>query len=601
MPLIDGAPPGKVDQAAVVEICRYPTEDRPELIGRLQRILGEPDDPRVEIEKILVCADVPDTFPAAAIALADHTPDKLTPGDFADRIDLRDRPFVTIDPEDARDFDDALCVEDGPAGTTRVWIAVADVSHYVQTDDAIDREASVRGVSVYLPDRVVPMLPERLSSGICSLKPDVDRLAMVVRLDFDKYGKVHGTGFSAAVIRSHGRLDYPGVAAALAGDFRGRRRHYRRFVAALHRLDALARVLRQARLDRGALMLEIPEAKVVLDDDDPRLIRDIVRTKSVPKADEPRAGEHDRTRDDVARAYQLVEEFMIAANEAVGAFFKERDSPAIWRIHAAPVADRLEQLADVFASYGIDLDVDHVATPIGLKEALEDLADRPEARALSFLILRSLKQALYDIRPIGHFGLASPYYLHFTSPIRRYPDLLVHRLLKVALHRDGLASGGGAAIQVPDETALDELAAASSENERRAIDAEREAVAMYRAYFVREQVGEEFTGRISAVTHFGAFVELDHPFVEGLIKIDDLGDENFLFDEVALRLTGKKSGMRLSLGDRVLVQIVNVSVPLRRIDLRFVSMELAGDSGDGGERESKPRSRDKKKKKKKKN
>ena len=190
VPLIDGAPPGKVDQAAVVEIVRYPTEAKPELVGRLQRILGDPDDPRVEIAKILVCADIPETFPPAAEALAASTSDELQPEDFADRIDLRDRPFLTIDPEDARDFDDALCIEDGPGGSTRVWVAVADVSHYVQTDDAIDREATVRGVSVYLPDRVIPMLPEPLSAGICSLKPDVDRLAMVVRIDFGKDGTV---------------------------------------------------------------------------------------------------------------------------------------------------------------------------------------------------------------------------------------------------------------------------------------------------------------------------------------------------------------------------------------------------------------------------
>ncbi|MCG8424434.1 MAG: ribonuclease R [Proteobacteria bacterium] len=572
VPLVDSAPPGKVDQAAAIEICRYPTEARPELVGRLQRILGDPDDPRTEIEKILICADVPDEFPEAAVAQADSTPDELSSEDFADRIDLRDRLFFTIDPEDARDFDDALCVEEGPDGIARIWVAIADVSHYVHTDDAIDREASVRGVSVYLPDRVVPMLPAPLSSGICSLMPDVDRCAVVARLDIGKDGTVRETRVAAAVIRSRARLDYPGVAAALAGDFRGRRMHYRRHAGALHKLDGLAQKMRARRVERGSLMLEIPEAKVLLDDDDPRLIRDIVRTKSRPKADQVDAGPIEAGNDDVRRAYQLVEEFMIAANEAVGRFFDERDLPVIWRVHAPPEQERVEQLAEIFASYGIDLDVERLATPRGLKDAMEQIADRAEARALSSLILRSLKQAVYDVRPIGHFGLASSHYLHFTSPIRRYPDLLVHRLLKAALHREGHASGGGAAIAIPDQTILAELAQTASAHERRALDAERETVAMFRAYFMRETVGEEFTGRISAVTSFGAFIELDDPFVEGLVKVDEIGGDTFTYDPVAMRLTGRHTGLALSLGDTVLVEVTNVSVPLRRIDFRLLSV-----------------------------
>jgi ribonuclease R len=555
--LIEGAVAGKVGQAAVVEISRYPTDAQPELYGRLVRILGDPDDPRTEIEKILTCADIPCEFPVEALAQADHTSQELRPEDFADRIDLRDRPFTTIDPEDARDFDDALCIESGPGDTTRVWVAVADVSHYVRTDDPLDREAAIRGVSVYLPDRVIPMLPFPLSSGICSLNPEVDRCAMVVRLDFSRRGRIVDTGFAAAVIRSHARLDYPGVAAALSGDFRGRRMIYRRWAPALERLAALARTLRARRLSRGSLMLEIPEAKVILDDDDPRLVRDVVRSKGT---------------DDVKQAYQLVEEFMIAANEAVGAFFQDRGLTTVWRVHAPPEHERLEELAQVLASYGIDLDLERAATPEGMKEVLEELGERPAARSLSFLLLRSLKQALYDIKDIGHFGLASPNYLHFTSPIRRYPDLLVHRLLKVHLHREGQASGGAAGMLATESERLEELAHAVSQHERRALEAEREAVAMYRAYIMRDQVGDEFAGKITAVTPFGAFVEFDEPFVEGLIKINDLGDDIFEYDEMGMRLRGRNSGLVLALGDSVQVQIMNVSVQLRRVDLKLVSV-----------------------------
>ena len=553
--LLDGPGKGKVGESVVIEITQYPTAAVPTIAGRVSRVLGNPDDPRTEIEKILVCADVPIEFPAAAIAQSDNTAQELSHDDFADRIDLRDREFVTIDPETARDFDDALCIEAGPHGP-RVWVAVADVSHYVQHDDALDREASIRGVSVYLPDRVIPMLPFPLSSGICSLMPEVDRCAMVVRLDYDHDGELQDTGYAAAVIRSHARLDYPGVAAALSGDFRGRRQHYRRWAQSLEQLDHLAQKLRAVRIERGSLNLDLPEAKVILDADDPLLVRDVVRAKG----DE-----------DVRQAYQLVEEFMIAANEAVGAYFRKRDQPCVWRIHAPPKTERIEELAEVLASFGIRVDVGAAHSPRGMKDVIAAISELPAAGALSFLVLRSLKQAVYDTTPIGHFGLASEDYLHFTSPIRRYADLLVHRLLKHHLHAEGQASGGGGRFDAPPVERLQELAAATSRHERRAMEAEREAVSMYRAYIMREQVGEQKSGRVSGVTNFGAFVEMDDPFVEGLIKMENLGDDRYSLDPLTMRLTAKRSGHTLTLGDDVEVEIVNVSVVLRRIELRLLS------------------------------
>jgi len=557
---LDDAPMGKTGDAIVIEITRYPDAARREIAGKLLKVLGDPDDPRTEIEKILACAVIPLEFPDEATHQAVHTAQELVPGDLANRIDLRDRRFATIDPETARDFDDALCIEDGPHGGPRVWVAVADVSHYVRWGDALDKEAAIRGVSVYLPDRVIPMLPHQLSSNICSLLPLVDRCAMVVRLDYDNDGDLVDVGYAAAVIRSKGRLDYPGVAAALGGDFRGRREEYRPWSGELERLNALARILRTKRRARGALELDIAEPKVILDADDPRLVRDVVKSKGDPA---------------VKQAYELVEEFMIAANEAVGSFFRKRNATTVWRVHAPPKLERVAQLAELLGAYGIIVDVEEALTPLGMKKVLDQIAEKEGASALMFLVLRTLTQAVWDTVPIGHFGLASGDYLHFTSPIRRYPDLLVHRLLKYYLHRDGQPSGDGYTKPPPPTEQLAELATASSGNERRAIEAEREAVAMYRCYLMRDQVGEEFEGTVSGVTSFGAFVELDSPFVEGLIKIDSLGDEPWSYDEVHMRLAGTRTGRAIELGDRVKVSINNVSVTRRRIDLTLMATSSA--------------------------
>jgi ribonuclease R len=554
---IDSAPLGKDGDAVVIEITRYPDAVNRELAGKVLKVLGDPEDPRTEIEKILACAVIPLEFPDDVVAQAEGTPQQLQPGDLADRIDLRDRRFATIDPETARDFDDALCIEDGPHGGPRVWIAVADVSHYVRWSDALDREAAIRGVSVYLPDRVIPMLPHQLSAGICSLNPLVDRCAMVVRIDYTDDAQIVDVGYAAAVIKSKARLDYPGVAAALGGDFRGQREMYRPWITELSRLNELAQKLRAKRQARGALDLEIAEPKVILDADDPRLVRDVIKAKGDPA---------------VKQAYQLVEEFMIAANEAVGSFFRKRGAPTVWRVHAPPATDRVEQLAELLAAYGIKVDIEQATTPLGMKAVLDEINAKPGAQALSFLLLRTLTQAVWDTVPIGHFGLASGDYLHFTSPIRRYPDLLVHRLLKYHLHRDGQPSGGGYGKPPPPVETLAQLAADSSAHERRAMEAEREAVAMYRAYMMRDQVGQQFEGTISAVTSFGAFVEIESPFVEGLIKIDSLG-EPMEYDDVHMRLSGKRTGRTLELGDKVLVEINNVSVIRRRVDFTLVAIE----------------------------
>jgi ribonuclease R len=573
--LEEGAGAARIGQCVVAEITRYPEPKRPgdvgELWARVVHVLGEQDDPRTEVAKVIACADIPDVFPEDTLAAAKRTSQELRASDFADRVDLRDRPFLTIDPETARDFDDAVCVEPAAGGGYRVWVAVADVSHYVTPGSALDREARIRGCSVYLPDRAISMLPHELSSGICSLNPEVDRCAMVVRLDVTADGVPQAAKFCAAVIRSHARLDYPGVAAALAGDFRGPRARYLDWIGDLKRANELAQKMRKHRIERGALNFDLDQASVILDEDDPRRVRDVRRSKANPE---------------IKVAYNLIEEYMLAANEAVARFFRERNADTMWRVHDKPSLARLEELSQLLASFGVDFEAADGQSPKALQMLMRQVAGEPYERALHFLMLRSLKQATYDVVPIGHFGLASSDYLHFTSPIRRYPDLIVHRLLKWHLRRDGEPSGGGVHAPPPTREQLAAMASECSGHERRAAAAEREVVDMYRTFLMRDRVQEELGGIISGVTSFGLFIECDTPYVEGLIKFENLGDEPFYFDDKHMVVRGRRSGTTFRLGDRVRVRIENVSVARRRIDLSLLSGgvagEPAGDAGRGG-------------------
>jgi ribonuclease R len=552
-----GAEPG---QAVVAQILRYPEGPDGPLLVSVLKVLGDPDDPRTEIEKILAVDDIEESFPPEVAALGEETPRQVRDEDRRDRTDLRDLPFVTIDPETARDFDDAVALEERPDGGHRLWVAVADVSHYVRPGTPIDIEAERRGCSVYLPNRAIPMLPEQLSGNICSLVPEEDRLAMVVRIDLDEAATIVDADFCAAVIHSQARLDYPGVAAALGGDTRGKRRKYERHLPALRAMDALAARLRERRRTRGALDLDLPEAVVELDRDDPRLVRDIRRSRRDP-------GER--------RAYSMIEEFMLAANEAVGESFQQRREPTVWRVHDVPDQEKMEQFAILAQRYGLMVDVDSARTPRGLQEVLSRLRGHPAEKALSFQLLRSLKQASYEVVNLGHFGLASQAYVHFTSPIRRYPDLVVHRLLKHRLASQGRPAGGFTAVAPGDEpdglmAALQRAAADASFCERKAMEVEREVMDLYRAYFLRDRVGDTFEGTISGVAGFGAFVTVDEPFVEGLVRVDYLvPDDYYIFDDVALRLVGRRTGRSFSLGDRVKIELVSASVARRKIDFKL--------------------------------
>jgi ribonuclease R len=461
--VLKGGPHGaKVGEAVVAEIARYPEHPQDAMEVLVLKVLGDPDDPRTEVEKILACADVSEEFPADVVRAASHVPDEVRPNDRKDRVDLRHIPFLTIDPETARDFDDAVAVELRPDGGHRLWVAVADVSHYLREGGPIDKEARRRGVSVYLPNRAIPMLPEALSSHMCSLVPEQDRLAMVVRIDFERDGSVRDTDFSAAVIHSRARFDYPGVAAALAGDTKGKRKKYEPHLEALATMQALATRLRERRFARGALDLDLPEAVVVLDNDDPRLVREVRRSRRDP-------GERG--------AYAMIEEFMLAANEAVGDSFQRRGEQVLWRIHEAPDSAKLETFAALSQSYALPFDMEEARTPRGLGRLLVRLKGHPAEKPLSFQLLRSLKQASYDVVNVGHFGLASQAYIHFTSPIRRYPDVVAHRRLKQRLALIGRPAGGFTAQPPGAEVAeIAVVAAESSFSERKAMEIEREVV-----------------------------------------------------------------------------------------------------------------------------
>ena len=552
-----GAPP-RPGMAVLAEIAAYPTQANAPLEVTLLKVLGRPEDPLTEVEKILACGDIADEFSAEVAQAADQMPGKVEDADRRDRADLRDIPFMTIDPETARDFDDAVALQSLPGGIHRLWVAVADVSHYLRENTALDREARDRGCSLYLPNRAIPMLPEALSANICSLLPGHDRLAMVVRIDFDSNLAVRDQDFCAAVIHSCARLDYPGVAAALAGKIQGKHKKYEPLLPALRGLDALARKLRARRQQHGALDLDLPQVVVELDRDDPGLVRDIRRARRDP-------GER--------HAYAMIEEFMLAANLAVGESFQERGEPTLWRIHPAPDAEKMHNFSAMAERYGILVDEEQARTPSGLAAVLKQLQGHPAEKALSFQLLRSLKQATYDGTNGGHFGLAAPAYLHFTSPIRRYPDVVVHRLLKRRLASLGKPAGGFSPLErgpalSPEE--LRRIAAQASFAERKAMEVEREVVDLYRSFFMRDRVGDVLDGTISGVASFGVFVAADQPFVEGLVRTEHLLPDDFYdFDEVACRLVGRRSGRSFSLGDPVKVEVLSASVARRQVDLRL--------------------------------
>ena len=531
---------GQDGDAAVVIITRFPDFGDENPTGELVAVLGQPGDPNTEVAKILLREQITEEHPEAVLREAEAMAARLQRLPIEGRVDLREVPLPTIDPEDARDHDDAVWVERLDEGY-RAWIAIADVGTYVEPGSELDREAARRGCSIYLPDRAIPMLPSALSSELCSLLPDHERLCLCVIADLDRQGKVQDFDVVEGVMRSAAMLTYGGVARALGFDPEAPRSPQADAMKRdLRVVDELARKLRRQRLRRGALDLDLPEARVLLDDSGAPV--DVVQRK---------------TSDGMKRAYQMVEELMLLANELVARFLGRHRAPTIFRVHATPDLQKLERLAEVCRTLDAPFDLEALQEPRGVSRWLQRIADHPKHAVLGMLMLRSLKQAQYDIVNIGHFGLASDAYLHFTSPIRRYPDLEVHRAVKAVL-------GGRKPDTSPEaiET-LRGAATGASTRERAAVDVEREVLDLYRCLFMRDKVGEIYEGVVTGLSGSGLFVSLEAPFVDVMIRLEALGPDHYQVTEDELGVVGTRSGDTVRLGDRVTLRIDDVAV-LRR-------------------------------------
>ena len=557
----------KPGQVVTVELVAQPSRNA-QPIGRIAEVLGEYTDPGMEIEIALRKFDLPREFSRRAEAQARALPDSVREEDMKGRRDLRELHFVTIDGETAKDFDDAVYAQKEGKGF-RLWVAIADVSHYVKHGDALDLEARERGTSVYFPRRVIPMLPEKLSNGLCSLNPDEDRLCMVCDMLVDASGGISAYQFFPGVMRSHARLTYNEVAAVL-GNTRGPEAKTRsELVPHLIHLHEVYRALLKRRGTRGAVDFETTETQIVCDDNG-RIERIVPRTRN--------------------EAHRLIEEAMLAANVCAAEFIDQRTHPALYRVHEGPTPEKRTTLQNYLRTLGLSLSLSDDPTPGELQAIALATRERPDATQIHAMLLRSMQQAHYTAANSGHFGLAYDAYTHFTSPIRRYPDLLVHRVIKALLHGrryhlEGLEHEGDAKRRVAGKTAAkpgkagisaaeleqwNAVGAHCSSNERRADEASRDVEAWLKCRFMRERLGEEFAGTVSAVTSFGLFVTLDDLYVDGLVHITEIGGGYYRYDEVRQELHGERSGQRYAAGTRVRVQVSRVDLDSRRIDFRMV-------------------------------
>lgn len=522
----------KAGQVVTVEIISQPGRQTKPL-GRVVEVLGNYADPGMEIEIALRKHALPWIFPKEAEAIANKLPKTVRAADHKGRVDLRDMPLVTIDGETARDFDDAVYCE--PVGSGfRLVVAIADVSHYVKAGDALDEEARSRGNSVYFPRRVIPMLPEALSNGLCSINPDVERLAMVCDMQIDGHGHIKGYKFYPAVMRSHARFTYTEVATILEDPRGPAARRRKALVPHLQAAYKLYHQLAKARAKRGAIDFETIETQMIFDDKGK--IENIVPV----------------IRND---AHRLIEECMLAANVCTSDFLRERGHPMLYRVHEGPTPEKLEALRDFLKGFGLQLPGGETPHASDYAKLLSKVKGRPDEQLLQTVMLRSLKQAVYTPKNAGHFGLAYESYTHFTSPIRRYPDLLVHRAIKAVLN-------GG----TYDPGDWQQLGAQCSMTERRADDATRDVTAWLKCYYMRDRVGETFMGSIAGVAAFGAFVALDDVYVEGLVHISDMGKDYYKYDAARHELLGERTKQRYRLGDRLRVKIARVDLGAARID-----------------------------------
>ena len=544
IPLAKSAARPEKGKVIAVEVSRYGTALSPPE-AQIVTVMGDPDDPEVQAESIMFRFGLSARFPAEVQLEANQLSYSLSPEDLATRTDLRKLPIVTIDGENARDFDDAVYVRK-QGETYELYVSIADVAHYVAPDTALDQEAYARATSVYFPDRAIPMLPEALSNGICSLKPNEDRLTKTVCIEINAKGDVIRSRFFNSVIRSHERMTYTDVRRILVDHDPECRERYQNLLDEFKRMHELALLLYERRRARGNLDFDLPEAEIVLDLQG--LPENIVRAERNV-------------------AHRVIEEFMIAANEAVARHLTEADFPTLYRVHEGPDQDALEALAPFLLSLGYRLpQKKENIEPIEIQRLLESARGRPEERVVNRVLLRSMKQAIYQPENIGHFGLASKCYTHFTSPIRRYPDLIVHRILDRVMDGEKLKPNAREDLF----RYLQEAGEHASERERYAMDAEREMVDLKKAQFMQNRIGEEFTGFINSLTNFGFFVELDNYFIEGLVKLSSLIDDDYDYYEKEYVIKGRRHGKKFRLGDNVQVRVARINAFRSEIDFALL-------------------------------
>ncbi|MGM8212022.1 ribonuclease R [Virgibacillus sp. W0430] len=528
----------------IVHITKYP-EGRKSAEGEVIQILGHKNDPGIDIVSVIYKHGIKLDFPKEVLDQAASIPETITDEELDGRRDLREEVIVTIDGADAKDLDDAVTVKQLDNGNFKLGVYIADVSHYMKADSPMDKEAFDRGTSVYLVDRVIPMIPHRLSNGICSLNPQVDRLTIGCEMEINPSGEIVSHSIFESVIRTTERMTYKDVNKILADKDETVRSKYEALVPMFEQMEELAAILRNKRIRRGAIDFDFKEALVIAGEDGK--VKDIViRERSV--------GE------------RLIEEFMLAANETVAEHFHWMDVPFIHRIHEDPDQGKLEHFFNFLAGLGYRIKgrADEVH-PQELQKVLENMQDKPEEMIVSKLMLRSMKQAKYDPQSIGHFGLSTPFYTHFTSPIRRYPDLIVHRLIRTYLLDNKLDQR--TINKWKDK--LPEIARHTSEKERTAVDAEREVNDLKKAEYMQDKIGEEYTGVISSVTNFGLFVELANT-VEGLVHVSYMTDDYYHFDERSYAMIGERTGNVYRIGEEVNVRVISVNIEERVVDFELL-------------------------------
>ncbi|MEY8204739.1 MAG: ribonuclease R [Bermanella sp.] len=572
-------------QFVVVDIIGQP-DSRRLPVGAIKEVLGDHLAPGMEIDIALRSHDIPFEFANDAAAQAEGIENEVSEADKQTRLDLRQMEFVTIDGEDSKDFDDAVFCEfnEDTQGWT-LYVAIADVSHYVPVNSPLDIEAINRGNSVYFPEHVVPMLPEKLSNGLCSLKPKVDRLCMVCEMDISASGKLEGYTFYEGVMHSHARLTYNLVGKMIDekdnAETQQLRREHSHIVKQVDDLHALYKVLRVERTKRGAIDFDTTETRIIFNAE--RKIQDIVPV----------------VRND---AHKLIEECMLCANVATAQFLQQHKVPSLYRVHDGPSEQKLENLRKYLTEQGITLNGGDQPSPKDYLHVMEQIADRPDAKLMQIMLLRSMSQAMYQPENNGHFGLAYKAYTHFTSPIRRYADLLVHRairslirgesqepaLLKTIHRAEGASVLSKAEIYPYDTAALLQFGEQTSLTERRADDATRDVMDFLKCEYMRTHVGDEFTGVVSAVTGFGLFVQLKDLYIEGLIHVTNLSNDFYSFDPIRLRLTGERSGKSFRMGDELTILVSRVDLDDRKIDFELAGSDATPAGGAPKKRSKKP-------------